>query len=422
MAARRESRRFGLSRAHGILKGTIDLKMRVRKIRMQWISGEKLDFGGRARALSMLSVGALLASLAGAGCRGQQAAGYGQQTVPVLVAKAEQKTVATRLHAIGRVEAYSTVNIKAQLDGVITEVHFKEGQDVKRGDLLFVIDPRPFEAALLQAQANLARDQAKEAQSTADENRYSYLLKQKVGSQQQYDQAHATAAADNAAVAADQAEVQTAKLNLAYTTIRAPIDGRTGNLLVHQGNLVKNNADAPMVVINQITPVYVDFSVPEQSLSDVRQGMARRTLPVEVSIPGQQDVLEKGELSFIDNSVDMKTGTIELKGLFSNQDGKLWPGQFVDANLILDQRPGTVVVPSQAIQTGADGSYVFVVDHEMKVQSRPVVVGSSDDGQTVVERGLASGETVVTDGQLRLVPGAHVSIKSGISGNGGVAS
>ncbi len=391
-------------------------------MRMPWISGEKLDFGGRARVPSMLSAIALLASLAVAGCRGQQAAGFGQQTVPVLVAKAEQKTVATRLHAIGRVEAYSTVNIKAQLDGVITEVHFKEGQDVKRGDLLFVIDPRPFEAALLQAQANLARDQAKEAQSTTDEKRYAYLLKQKVGSQQQYDQAHATAAADNAAVAADEAEVQTAKLNLAYTTIRAPIDGRTGNLLVHQGNLVKNNADTPLVVINQISPVYVDFSVPEQSLPDVRRSMSERTPPVEVSIPGQQDALEKGALSFIDNSVDMKTGTIELKGLFSNKDGKLWPGQFVDANLILEERPGTVVVPSQAIQTGADGSYVFVVDHEMKVQSRAVVVGSSDDGQTVVERGLTSGETVVTDGQLRLVPGARVSIKSGISGSSGVAS
>ncbi|MFZ0660747.1 MAG: efflux RND transporter periplasmic adaptor subunit [Candidatus Binataceae bacterium] len=389
---------------------------------MQWISGGQLNFGARARMLSVLSAAAVLASVAGAGCRGQQAAGYGQQSVPVLVAKAEQKTVATRLHAIGRVEAYSTVNIKAQLDGVITEVHFKEGQDVKRGDLLFVIDPRPFEAALLQAQANLARDQAKEAQSTADESRYAYLLKQKVGSQQQYDQAHATAAADKAAVAADEAEVQTAKLNLAYTTIRAPIDGRTGNLLVHQGNLIKNNADTAMVVINQISPVYVDFSVPEQSLPDVRQGMARRTLPVEVTIPGQQGVLEKGNLSFIDNSVDMKTGTIELKGLFSNQDGKLWPGQFVDANLILDERPGTVVVPSQAIQTGADGSYVFVVDRAMKVQSRPVVVGSSDDGQTVVERGLTSGETVVTDGQLRLVPGAHVTIKSAISGSSGAAS
>lgn len=372
--------------------------------------------------LSIMGAAALLVSLGGAGCRGQQGAGYGQQTVPVLVAKAEQKTVATRLHAIGRVEAYSTVNIKAQLDGVITEVHFKEGQDVKRGDLLFVIDPRPFEAALLQAQANLARDQAKAAQSTTDEKRYAYLLKQKVGSQQQYDQAHATAAADKAAVAADEAEVQTAKLNLAYTTIRAPIDGRTGNLLVHQGNLVKNNADTPLVVINQISPVYVDFSVPEQSLPDVRRSMSERTPPVEVSIPGQQDALEKGELSFIDNSVDMKTGTIELKGLFSNKDGKLWPGQFVDANLILDERPGTVVVPSQAIQTGADGSYVFVVDHEMKVQSRPVVVGSSDDGQTVVERGLTSGETVVTDGQLRLVPGARVSIKSGINGSSGVAS
>ncbi|MHB8382889.1 MAG: efflux RND transporter periplasmic adaptor subunit, partial [Candidatus Binataceae bacterium] len=294
---------------------------------MRWISGRKLNLGARERALFLLSAAAMMASVGAGGCRGQQAAGFGQQTVPVLVAKAEQKTVATRLHAIGRVEAFSTVNIKAQLDGVITEVHFKEGQEVKRGALLFVIDPRPFQAALLQAQANLARDQAKQAQSTADESRYAYLLKQQVGSQQQYDQAHATAAADKAAVAADDAQVESAKLNLAYTQIRAPIDGRTGNLLVHQGNLVKNNADTPMVVINQISPVYVDFSVPEQSLPDVRQGMSRQTLPVEVSIPGQQGVSEKGNLSFVDNSVDTKTGTIELKGLFDNHDGKLWPGQ-----------------------------------------------------------------------------------------------
>ncbi|MGH7779562.1 MAG: efflux RND transporter periplasmic adaptor subunit [Candidatus Binataceae bacterium] len=359
----------------------------------------------------------MLAIVTVSGCnRGQRGVGFGQQSVPVLVAKAEQKTVATRLHAIGRVEAYSTVNVKAQLDGIVTEVHFKEGQEVKRGDLLFTIDPRPFEAMLAQAQANLARDHAQEVQAAADEGRYAYLLKQGVGSQQQYDQAHATAAADKAAVAADQASVQTAKLNLAYTTIRAPIDGRTGNLLVHQGNLVKNNADTPMVVINQIRPVYVDFSIPEQSLPSVRHDMTERSLLVDVTIPGQLSVIEKGTLSFVDNSVDPKTGTIELKGVFGNQDGKLWPGQFVDANLILEERPDTVVIPSQAIQTGADGSYVFVVDHEMMVQSRPIVTGTSDNGETVVEHGLKSGETVVTDGQLRLVPGAHVTIKTGLSG------
>ncbi len=340
----------------------------------------------------------------------------------MLVAKAEKKTVATRLHAIGRVEAYSTVNIKAQLDGIVTQVHFKEGQEVKRGDLLFTIDPRPFEAALRQAEANLARDQAQQIQAAADERRYAYLLKQGVGSQQQYDQAHATAEADKAAVAADQAAVQTAKLNLGYTTIRAPIDGRTGNLLVHQGNLVKNNADTAMVVINQIHPVYVDFSIPEQSLPAVRQAIATRALPVEATLPGQQGAIEKGQLSFIDNSVDAQTGTIELKGLFTNQDGKLWPGQFVDVSLILNERPDTIVVPSEAIQTGADGSYVFVVDRKMKVSSRPVVVGASEDGQTVVERGLKSGETVVTDGQLRLMPGAHVTIKRGLGPGAGVPS
>lgn len=356
-----------------------------------------------------------IAIVAMAGCgRGQKTAGYGGMAVPVLVAKAVQKTVATELHAIGNVEAYSTVNIKAQIDGIVTDVHFREGQEVKRGDLLFTIDPRPFQAALTQSEANLARDRAKAIQTATDEKRYAYLLKQGVGSQQQYDQALAAAQSDQAIVAADKAAVQTAKINLAYTVIRSPIDGRTGNLLVHQGNLVKNNADTAMVVINQIRPIYVDFSIPEQRLAEVRQSMTVRALPVHVTIPGQQNVVERGQLSFIDNSVDAKTGTIELKGTFSNQDGKLWPGQFVNTSLILNERPDTVVVPSQAIQTGADGSFVFVVDGHMKAHTRPVVIGTSDDGQTVVEKGLKSGETVVTDGQLRLVPGIRVRIKRGL--------
>jgi len=370
-------------------------------------------------AAALFSVAALAA-----GCS-REPAGHqfaDHEAIPVLVAKAEERTVATRIHAIGRVEAYSTVEIKAQVGGEVTAVHFKEGQDVRKGDLLFTIDPRPYEAALMQSKATLAKDEAQLAQAVADESRYALLLKANVGSQQQYDQAHAAAQALRATVAADKAAIRSAELNLSYTTIRAPIDGRTGNLLVHPGNLVKANADTPMVVINQVRPVYVDFSIPEQKLPDVRRYMVEHELIVDTTIPGQQGIVESGKLSFVDNKVDEKTGTIALKGLFSNDDGRLWPGQFVDATLILDQRPNTVLVPSQAIQTGLDGSYVFVVDKDMRVHTRSVVTGPNYDGQTVVESGLKSGETVVTDGQLRLVPGASVTIKRGLGGNSGVAS
>jgi multidrug efflux system membrane fusion protein len=281
--------------------------------------------------------------------------------------------------------------------------------------LLFTIDPRPFQAALRQAEANLAKDRAQFSQASADERRYSYLLKQGVGSQQQYDQAESSAASLEASVAADEAAVQTAKLNLAYTTIRSPMDGRTGNLMVHVGAVVKPDADTAMVVINQLHPVYVDFSIPEQRLAEVRQSMLAHKLSVEASLPHQQDAVETGELSFVDNSVDTKTGTIILKGLFPNTNGRLWPGQFVDAKLILNQLPNSVLVPSEAVQTGQQGSYVFVVDSGMKVESRPIVIGTSLDGETVVTRGLKPGETVVTDGQLRLMPGSKVSIKSGLN-------
>jgi multidrug efflux system membrane fusion protein len=369
------------------------------------------------------SAWALLAVVAFTSCTRSDDRTYGErEAVPVLVATAEQKTVASRIHAIGRVEAYSTVEIKARVDGEVIGVHFKEGQDVKKGDLLFTLDPRPFQAALMQAKATLAKDQAQLTQAVADERRYSMLLRERVGSQEQYDQMHASAEALRATVDADKAAVQTAELNLAYTTIAAPIDGRTGNLLVHPGNLVKANADTAMVVINQINPVYVDFSIPEQRLPEVRRHMAEKSLAVDTTIPGQQGVVESGTLSFVDNAVDTKTGTIELKGIFSNQDNKLWPGQFVDATLILDERPNTVLVPSQAIQTGLDGSYVFVVGKNMKVQTRPIVVGEAYDGETVVESGLKSGETVVTDGQLRLIPGASVSIKRGLGQTSGAAS
>ncbi|HYB92277.1 MAG TPA: efflux RND transporter periplasmic adaptor subunit [Candidatus Binataceae bacterium] len=358
---------------------------------------------------------AAIAIVSMAACSGGSGSESGERdAVPVLVAKVVQKTVANSVHVIGRVEAYSTVDLKARVDGQVTDVHFREGQDVKQGDLLFNLDPSPFKAALAQAEANLAKDRAQQLQAVADEQRYHYLLTQGVGSQQQFDQAHASADALRAVGQADTAAVETAKLNLSYTTIRSPIDGRTGSLLVHPGNLVKGNAETAMVEINQIEPVYVDFSLPEQRLPDVRKFMANHKLAVEASVPGQQGEPERGELSFVDNTVDTKTGTIQLKGIFANRDRRLWPGQFVDATLILNERPDTVVVPSQAIQTGQDGSYVYVVEAGMKVATRTVVIGDSQDGATVVERGLKSGETVVTDGQLRLMPGAHITIKTGL--------
>jgi multidrug efflux system membrane fusion protein len=364
-----------------------------------------------------------LALIASAGCSHGPADTFGERdAVPILAAKVQQKTVSDTIRAIGRVEAYSTVEVKAQVNGQVMQVHFRQGQDVKQGDLLFTIDPRPFEAALHQAEANLAKDRALYRQASADQKRYSFLLKQGVESQQQYDQAEATAASAKAAMEADEASVQTAKLNLEYCTIRAPIDGRTGDLLVHPGNLVKPDGDTAMVVINQVRPVYVDFSIPEQQLPAVREYMAEHKLPVQVSLPGQQGPVESGELSFVDNSVDAKTGTIALKGTFANADARLWPGEFVNATLVLREHPDALLVPSQAVQTGQQGSFVFVVQPDMKAAIRPVVIGESIDNETVVTSGLKAGETVVTDGQLRLIPGATVTIKSGLNAEGGATS
>jgi multidrug efflux system membrane fusion protein len=360
-----------------------------------------------------------LALIAIAGCSHGPVDTFGErEAVPILAAKVVQKTVSDSIRAIGRVEAFSTVDVKAQINGQVMQVHFRQGQDVKQGDPLFTIDPRPFQAALEQAQANLAKDRAQYRQAAADERRYATLLKQNVSSRQQYDQVEATAAALSASIQADEAAVQTARLNLEYTEIRAPIDGRTGDLLVHAGNLVKPDADTAMVVINQVHPVYVAFAIPEQKLPDVREFMAEHKLAVQVSLPGQQGPVESGELSFIDNSVDAKTGTINLKGEFANTDARLWPGEFVNTTLVLREHPGAILVPSQAVQTGQQGSFVFVVQPDMKATIRPVVIGESIDNQTVVTSGLKPGETVVTDGQLRLIPGATVTIKSGLVENG----
>jgi len=370
----------------------------------------------------MMRIGAAIAIAAalGIGCSksGPEAGGrFMSGPVPVLIAQAVQKTVPIQLHAIGTVEAYSTVSVRSQIDGKIAEIHFHEGEDVKKGDLLVTIDPRPLQAALHQAQANLARDRAQLAQAANDDKRYGYLLEQGVGSRQQADQTHATAQALRATVMADQAAEQTAQLNLEYTEIRSPIDGRTGNLMLHPGNLVKaNDSASAIVVINQVKPIYVDFNVPEKDLDEVRRDMTGHQLAVLVRPRSRelQAVAESGTLNFIDNAVNASTGTFELKGLVANERERLWPGQFVDVTLTLSELPDTILVPSQAVQTGQDGAFVFVVERDMSAKPHPVVVGDSLDGQTVIKSGIKAGDTVVTDGQLRLFPGAKVKIKSGL--------
>jgi multidrug efflux system membrane fusion protein len=336
--------------------------------------------------------------------------------VPVLAAKVVLHDVPNQLHEIGTVEAFESIAIKAQVEGILEAVMFKEGGFVTKGQILFRIDRRPFAAALSQAQANQARDQADASQARTDEQRYAYLLKEGVGSREQYDQAYAKAANMEATVAADRAAAESARLSLQYAEIRSPIDGQTGKLQAHAGDLIKADADNPIVTIAQVEPIYVDFSIPETDLAEVRQSMARRTLEVDAAIPGDQGPPEHGVLSFVDNSVEKTTGTIALKGLFENENRRLWPGQFVNATLTLAVIRQAVLAPSQAIQTGQEGPYVYVVGRDMKVTLRPVVAGAVIDTETIIDRGLSAGETLVTDGQLRLVPGATVRIKSTLGG------
>lgn len=334
--------------------------------------------------------------------------------VPVLVAKAVRKTVPNQLHEIGTVEAFATVNIKSRAEGSLIAIHFNEGDFVSKGQLLFSLDPRPLQAALHQAQANLAKDEASARQAVADEHRYTYLNQQGVGSRQQADQARATAGAAIASVDADRAAIDTARLNLQYAEIRSPIDGHTGSLQAHIGDLIKPDADTPMVTITQIQPIYVDFSIPEAKLSLIREGMEQQPLEVDAAIPNSQQAPEHGVLSFIDNTVDKTTGTILLKGLFQNENRRLWPGTFVNVSLTTNQIPNAILVPAEAVQTGQQGTFVFVISNDMKARMQPVATGVQVGPEIVIAHGLEAGETVVTDGQLRLAPGATVVLKQAL--------
>jgi multidrug efflux system membrane fusion protein len=332
--------------------------------------------------------------------------------VPVRVAVALQRPVPVQLQAIGTVEAFAAVSVKSRVDGQLVGVHFREGQDVKKGDLLFTIDPRPFEVALREAQARLERDIALAEKADVDAQRYAELVAKNHVSRDKYEQFRANAEALRALAAADRAIVERARLQLEYCSIRAPMAGRTGRLLVDEGTQIKAGDDkGGMVEIAQVMPIHVAFAVPQQHLIEIKARMAGGPLTVEAQIPGTPPVEETGTLSFLDNKVNSQTGTIMLKAEFANANRALWPGQYVTAVLTLSTRPDAVLIPAVAIQTGQDGTFVFVVNPDQTVASRPVVAGVRVGEETVIEKGLAAGDTVVTEGQLRLVPGARVQPK-----------
>ncbi len=364
----------------------------------------------------------------------------------MLVAKVAQRNVPVEIQVIGNVEAYATISVRAQVTGQLTAAFFHEGDFVKKDDMLFSIDPRPLEAALNQAKANLAKDQAVLGQAEAllardsaqaryaeaQANRYAQLFDQKIISRDQAEQTRASADAIGQAVAADRATIESAKasigatraavenatVSLGFTSIRSPIDGRTGNLTVKAGNVVTAN-NQELMTINQVEPIYVTFAVPEAQLTAIKTYMAQGKLPVRVKPQDETGAEETGVLSFIDNAVDTTTGTIKLKGTFQNKDHQLWPGQFVRVTLRLTTRQNATVVPNQAVQTGQNGSFIYVVKEDRTVESRPVTVGARVEEDMVIESGLEPGETVVTEGQLRLAPGSRIVVRDGRGGRGG---
>jgi multidrug efflux system membrane fusion protein len=348
-----------------------------------------------------------------------QAAGgaAGRPAAPVIVASVEQRDIPVQVHAIGNVEAYQTVFIKSQVNGQIQRIFFREGDDVHKDQLLFQLDKRPFQADLEKAIGQMKHDQAQAENSRLQAERYSGLEKEGVASHEQADQVRAQAKADASAVEADRAAVDAARVQLLYTDITAPINARAGALMINLGNLVKANDTPYLVQLNQVTPIYVTFSVPEAQLDQVRRYFASEPLKV-LAYPKQQSAnVAVGRLTFIDNGVDMTTGTVKLKGTFQNKDRRLWPGEFVDVALELSTQRGAIVVPTKAIQTGQQGEYVYVVRADNTAESRPVKTGGTYQNLTLVSEGLKAGERVIVDGQLRVAPNAKVTVQSTLAEN-----
>jgi multidrug efflux system membrane fusion protein len=382
--------------------------------------------------------------------------------VPVVTTHAVAKAVPVTIPAVGTAEPVTTVQIRAQVTGQLSQIHFREGQDVRKGDSLFTLDARPFQAALQQAQAVLARDMAQAKNAQAQKARYQDLFDRGLIARDQYETQMATAAALEATIAADQAQVENARVNLQYTHILAPITGRTGALGIHEGDLVRANDTTPLVVINQVSPIYVSFAVPGRYLPDIRRFQAQSPLHVDARIPSggtpgapqvappsvgnapmpgagesptdgasganaqaaPTDRVETGKVAFIDNSVDATTGTIRMKATFQNDDHALWPGLFVQVNVVLRTDPSATVVPAVAVQTSQSGQFVYVVAADRTAEIRNVVVERQQGDDVVIAKGVSPGDEVVTDGQLRLTPGARVMTGtrgegSGAPGGGG---
>jgi membrane fusion protein, multidrug efflux system len=384
---------------------------------------------------------------AGAGGRAGRGGGG---SVPVVTGRVQKKAIPVTIPAVGTAEALATVQVRAQVTGQLSTIHFREGQEVRKGQVLFTIDPRPFQAALEQAQAVLARDTATAKNSSSQQARYEDLYKRGLIARDQYETQSATAAAQQATLAADQAAVDTARLNLQYTTISAPISGRAGALVVHEGDLIRANDTAPLLVINQLAPIYVGFSVPGRFLGDIRRYQAQKPLKVQARLQGsptgptqmaiptpegrEGDTLrpegfaapvdttpaEEGAVSFIDNSVDATTGTIKLKATFPNRANRLWPGLFVQVSLLLTTDADALVVPATAVQESQQGTYVYVIKSDRSAEMRNVRVERQQGEETVIAQGLTAGEEVVTDGHLRLTPGVRVTTGTdgGRSGRG----
>jgi len=336
-----------------------------------------------------------------------------EEKAPVTVAAAVEKDVPIKLTAIGSVQPYSTVSVTSRVSGQLLSVFFTEGQSVQKGQKLFLIDPEPFQINVNRMEAELARNNAQLVNARAEERRSAELVEKGYIAQEEYDNAHTQLVTFEETVRAVSQDLENARVQLSYCTIYAPISGRTGSLLVHAGNLVRAaDGGNPLVVINQIQPVLVNFSLPEQRLSEIRGFMKNRSLKVEAVISNDQAYSVTGSLQFIDNAVNSGTGTIGLKAVFSNGESRLWPGQFVNVVLNLAVRKKVVVVPTPAVQMASEGQFVFVVKPDYSVEKRVVEVTAVSEDETIVEKGVSAGETVVTDGQLRLVPGTRVEVKN----------
>jgi len=334
--------------------------------------------------------------------------------VPVTVGEVVHKAMPLEVRAIGSVEPSLSVAIRAQVTGVLTSVNFTEGDDVSEGQVLFALDPRPLESAVKQAEANLQRDIAQVANAREQAKRIGELAQRGIATREQVDTSRATVAALEGTLGADEAAVENARVQLEYATIKAPTAGRTGALIVHPGNLIRANDMTPLVVINQLTPIRVVFAVPEAQLATVKRYMAEGDVPVDAVVPNDPKPAA-GRITFIDNSVDQTTGTIKVKGTFLNTDRRLWPGQYVNVVVKLATDPNALVVETVAIQTGPEGSYVYIVKPDQTVEFRPVQVGRVVGTESIVASGLSAGEMVVTDGHLRLVPGSRIARKESLT-------